>query len=132
MLVSLATAAALVASSVSRTYAQDAGTVPLSLSEALSKALENNLDLAVAKRDPQIALNDVLFQKATFDPFFTSQLGHTETKNELSPFFIGGQVVYASPTSKTTDISADIKQLLSFGASYEALLTSAYTDSKPF
>jgi len=132
MLVSLATVAALVASSVPRVYAQDAGTVPLSLSEALSKALENNLDLAVAKRDPQIALNDVLFQKAAFDPFFTSQLGHTETKNELAPFFIGGQVVYASPKSKTTDISADIKQLLNFGATYEVTLTSAYTDSKPF
>lgn len=132
MLVSLATAAALVASSVPRAYAQDAGTVPLSLSEALSKALENNLDLAVAKRDPQIALNDVLFQKAAFDPFFTSQLGHTETKSEGQPLFIGGRVVYASPKQKTTDISADFKQLLNFGATWEASLSSAYIDAKPF
>jgi outer membrane protein TolC len=131
-LVSLATIAALFASSLPGVRAQDAGAVPMSLSEALTKALENNLDLAVAKKDPEVAWNDVLFQKGAVDPLFTSTLSHTEFKSELSPFFIGGNVVYASPTSKTTDISAEIRQLLNFGASYSIGLTSQYNDSNPF
>jgi outer membrane protein TolC len=131
-LVSLATVAALLASSMPGVRAQDANAVPLSLTEALTKALENNLDLRIAQKDPLIAWNDVLFQKAQFDPLFTSTLSHTEFKSELSPFFIGGNVVYASPTSKSTDISAEIRQLLNFGASYSVGLTSQYNDSNPF
>ena len=52
ILVSLATVAALIASSVPAVRAQGADEVPMSLSECLSQALDNNLDLAIAKKDP--------------------------------------------------------------------------------
>ena len=68
ILVSLATIGALVASSVPAVRAQDADAVPLSLAECLSMALENNLDLAIAKKDPEIADLNVTFQEAAFDP----------------------------------------------------------------
>ena len=42
--------------------------IRMSLAEAQRAALENNLDLVIARKDPRIAALNVDFQKAAFDP----------------------------------------------------------------
>jgi outer membrane protein TolC len=123
---------ALLAAAVPQTVAQDPGSAPMSLSEALSAALENNLDLAIVKQDPRIAMNDVLFQDAAFDPVFDAGASHRERKGELDFFFVGGNVVYAAPKDKSDELTAGISQLLSFGADYRVGLNSTYYDANPF
>jgi len=44
----------------------------LTLRDAIAYALENNLDVAVERFGPQISEQDVIEQKATFDPVFTA------------------------------------------------------------
>jgi outer membrane protein TolC len=130
-LVSLATIAALFASSLPGVRAQDAGAVPMSLSEALTKALENNLDLAVAKKDPEVAWNDLLFQEAAFDPLFQAGLSYGQSKSEAQPAFVLGAAIYVSPSTTSEELFAGISGRLNFGATYEARLTSGKRDSDP-
>jgi len=101
---------------------EPADAVRMSLPECLSRALENNLDLAIAKKDPEIAYQDVLFQKATFDPNFTSDVSHSKQIQEPS------QVFQASEATQD-QIGAGLTGLLKFGASWSAGLTSIRNDS---
>ena len=132
MLVSLAMFGALAVSVVPAAPEDEpADAVRLSLSESLTKALENNLDLAVAKKNPDVAWNDVLFQKATFDPLFSAGATYGENKSELQPAFVGGSVLYVSPKTKNTDVFASLAEHFNFGADLEATLSSNRTDSTP-
>lgn len=122
ILVSLATIGALVASSVPAVRAQDADAVPMSLAECLNKALENNLDLAIAKKDPEIADLNVTFQKAAFDPILGARAGYHASRSEttntttVSP----NPPVSSSESARTVDetLSANLQQTLNFGATY--------------
>ena len=129
--VSLATVGTLLIPAAGTMKAQDASEVRLSLSECLLEALDNNLDLAIAKKDPEVAWNNVLFQKAAFDPLFTAGLDHRETKSELTPAFVGGLVVQVSPKTKTDSIFATISNHFNFGADLEATLSSSKDSSSP-
>jgi outer membrane protein TolC len=129
--VSLATIGALVASSLPAVRAQDADAVPMSLSECLNQALGNNLDLAIAKKDPEVAWNDVLFQKAAFDPNFLAGLAYSESKSEAQPAFVGGAALYVAPKTKGESIFADFSGRLNFGATYQARMSSGKTDYTP-
>jgi len=131
ILVSLATTLALFASSVPAVRAQDVDAVPMSLSECLSGALENNLDLAIDKKNPEVAWNEVLFQKAAFDPNFAAGLDYSERKSEAQPAFVGGAALYVAPKTSTGALFADFSGTLNFGATYQARLTSSKTDYTP-
>jgi len=123
VLVSLATIGALSSPLFVRAAEEDpADAVRLSLNEALNRALEQNLDLSIAKKDPDIAYQDVLFQKAAFDPLFTANISHTEQKSEPSQVFVGSE-------SKQDSLSAGFSGLLKFGATYSAGLESNRLDS---
>ena len=63
IVVSVATTLTLLASSVPAVRAQDADAVSMSLIECLTQALDNNLELEIAKKDPEIAWNNVLFDR---------------------------------------------------------------------
>jgi hypothetical protein len=54
----------------------------MSLSECLTAALANNLDLAIAKKDPKIADLNVMFQKAAFDPVLGAEARHTAKRTD--------------------------------------------------
>ncbi|HZN55549.1 MAG TPA: TolC family protein [Candidatus Polarisedimenticolaceae bacterium] len=132
VLVLLAVMGALTASAAPpESEAEPADAVRLSLSESLVKALENNLDLAVAKKNPDVAWNDVLFQKAAFDPFFSAGISHGENKSELQPAFVGGSVLYVSPKTKTDEVFASIAEHFNFGATLDATLSSNRSNSTP-
>ena len=125
LLVSLTTAGALLAPpSLRAAEDEPADAVRMGLSECLSRALEQNLDLEIAKRDPQIAYQTVLFQEAVFDPLFAAGATHNETKQEPSQ-------VYTGRNNKQDNLNATFSGLLNFGATWSAgLNTSRYdTDS---
>ena len=122
ILVSLATAGALVASSIPAVRAQDADGVPMSLSECLSQALDNNLDLAIAKQDPKIANYGVTFQKAAFDPLLSAGLSHGAVRSHTERVL----TFYPQPPFQTSfetrsvsdNGNVSVTQRLNFGASY--------------
>jgi outer membrane protein len=124
MLVSLATVGALLGSSVPAASAQEGDEVPMSLGEALSKALDNNLDLAIVKKDPEIAEYNVTFQKAAFDPILGASAAHSArrdtTTNTTTVINPPGAPVSTSEAARTIDdtLSANVNQRLNFGASY--------------
>jgi outer membrane protein TolC len=97
----------------------------MSLSECLTTALENNLDLAIAKKDPAIAEYNVTFQKAAFDPVLGARLGHTavrqETTNTTTQLSPPLPSVASTESAKTISDSlrADLSQKLNFGATYD-------------
>jgi outer membrane protein TolC len=125
ILVSLATLVALVASSGSAVLAQDADAVPMSLSECLTEALENNLDLAIAKKDPEVAQFNVTFQKAAFDPGLavTGRYDSVETSTGSTTTVTNppGTPTPSSTSFKrvTEGLSADVAQTLNFGGTYD-------------
>lgn len=94
----------------------DPNAVRMTLGECLTRALENNLDLRIAKLDPAATREAVTFQDAVFDPVLGARAN------------IGG--VTASTTANGIDLpedntrdfwdaSASIAQQLKFGANYE-------------
>src|SRR5262249_604256 len=124
MVVSLAVATALLALGTPKALAQDQDTegVPMSLSECLSRALENNLDLAIAKRDPKIATSSVTFRKAVFDPTLGVGGGHVplrpDTKNAPAVPPNPSTTTDQSARSITDSLNASVAQKLTFGAEY--------------
>src|SRR5215208_4157772 len=64
---------------------------PLSLREALSMALENNKDIAVARENVRIAEFDLLGAKGVYDPRLTTTAFYERAENPISSFLSGGQ-----------------------------------------
>ena len=124
IVVSVATTLTLLASSVPAVRAQDADAVSMSLSECLSQALENNLDLAIAKKDPEIAGLNVTFQKAAFDPLLGASAGYsTVTRNSSNTTTVvnpPGAPVTTNQGDKTVaeTLNANVSQTLNFGMEY--------------
>ena len=96
--------------------------VRMSLSECLARALEHNLSLEIAKKDPEISYQDVLFQKAAFDPLFNAAYSHSEQTSEPSQ-------VFQASKSKQDALSGGFSGLLNFGARWNAGLVSNRLDS---
>jgi outer membrane protein len=100
----------------------------MSLADCLRNALENNLDLVIARKDPLIAEQGIEVQKAPFDPTLaatgsyqqgTSDQSITNTDlTEVPPVTSD----FSLPTSKRTIESADATwaQKLRFGGTYSA------------
>jgi outer membrane protein TolC len=132
-LVSIVTVGALLGASVQLAVAQDAEGVPMSLSEAMTRALKNNLDLEVFKLDPQIAEYNVTFQKAAFDPTLDAHLTHAASRQQSSNV----NVFYPSPPFQSTfstrsvkdTIDGTLSQRLNFGATYA--VSANYGTSPP-
>lgn len=122
VLVSLATIGALMSPLFAQAEEHPADAVRLGLHEALSRALEQNLDLSIAKKDPEIAYQDVIFRKAAFDPMFDANISHTEQKSEPSQVFVGSE-------SKQDQLSGGFSGLLKFGATWGVALESNKLDS---
>jgi outer membrane protein len=137
--VSLATSAVLIASSVPAIRAQDADAVPMSLSECLTTALENNLELTIAKKDPEIAGLNVTFQKAAFDPILGAGLKHAANRlqsAQVFDFVVPPRETQTESRVITDNVDASLAQRLNFGASYEvtanAFTTPGYFGSQTF
>ena len=125
ILVSLATMGALLAPPVSVRAAEEdpADAVRLSLGEVLTRALEQNLDLDIFRKDPELAYQSVLFEKSFFDPNFGASLLHNDDKSEPSQAFQSSRTKFDEARVGFTP------SLLNFGAHWSASLYTQKVDS---
>lgn len=100
--------------------------IRMSLGEAQRAALQNNLDLVIARKDPRIAALNVDFQKAVFDPEIGASVNHAEAKDEPSQ-------VFQSTRSKSDTVGLSWTDRLTFGGEYSLTLGSRKLDApNPF
>lgn len=71
---------------------QDGPRLELSLNDAVERALDANVDIAVARFDPQLADYNVTAAEGFFDPFFFANVDYSSTDTKGSNFFSGGDV----------------------------------------
>ncbi|MBI2902992.1 MAG: TolC family protein [Candidatus Methylomirabilis oxyfera] len=104
----------------------DVGELRLSLREAVLQALKNNLDIAVAGYNPKIATEDVIIQKAVFDPVFSLTADANRTVTPVATALAG-----ATNKSKieNRDLNASLTQKLPIGGSYTLSLTNNRLDT---
>jgi len=109
-------------------HAQGGESVPLSLDEALSTALANNLQLVSAKKDPLIAEQQVEVNRAPFDGVVGASAGFNRVDTDET--IVDNTSAASTPpvTSKSEVPAADVSfnHLLTFGANYS--LTYNYQD----
>jgi outer membrane protein TolC len=67
--------------------------LPLSLDEAVARALEHNVDIAVNRYDPQDAAEAVRELKGFYDPLLTSLISRSSATRPASDFFSGAPEV---------------------------------------
>jgi outer membrane protein TolC len=73
--------------------APSGGTLPLSLDEAVARALENNVDIQVERYNPELAAEDVRAAQGFYDPFLFSTLSKSSTDTKGTNAFSGGTTV---------------------------------------
>ena len=88
-----------------------ARTVRLTLDEAVSRALENNLDIAVQRLNPQIADLDIASAQAAFSPTFDSTIGTASRVQPSTTQLDGGQRV----SMDTATYNAGLTKALKWG-----------------
>jgi len=71
------------------------GTLQLSLDEAVARALENNVDIAVVRFNPELSVQNVRAAEGYYDPFLFSTLSHTSSDTKGTTAISGGTVVNA-------------------------------------
>jgi len=81
------------AAAQARTAVPPGGNLPLSLDEAVARALENNVDIAVERYNPEQSAQDVISAQGYYDPFLFANLSKTSTDTKGTNFFSGGDVV---------------------------------------
>ncbi len=81
------------AAAQARTAVPPGGNLPLSLDEAVARALENNVDIAVERYNPELSAQDVIAAEGYYDPFLFANLSKTSTDTKGTNFFSGGDVV---------------------------------------
>ena len=120
---------------------EEPNAVRMGLNDCLTKALENNLDLRLAKLDPQSTLENVTFQDAAFDAVLGADATYGESKSDFTATRFGieldpdGDPVAVTTVSDDSDdnsftvLGASLSQLLTFGASYIVRLEGNDSDS---
>jgi outer membrane protein len=68
-------------------------TLELSLDEAVERALENNVDIAVERFNPEIAAQSVLSAEGYYVPLLFSNLQHSSTDTKGTSSLSGGEVI---------------------------------------
>jgi outer membrane protein TolC len=69
------------------------GTLQLSLDEAVARALENNVDIAVQRYNPELSVQNVRAAEGYYDPFLFASLSHTSSDTKGTTAISGGTVV---------------------------------------
>ncbi len=93
----------------------------LSLADCLGTALENNLDLVSARKDPLIAEEQVAVNQAAFDGVIGANANLTDSSSDklitdLSPAMLGA--VPGASDDETNSGGVSWSQLLNYGANY--------------
>ena len=69
------------------------GSLPLSLDEAVARALENNTDIAVERFNPELSAQDVRGAEGYYDPFLTGRSTRARPTRRARNAFTGGETV---------------------------------------
>ena len=101
--------AALVEQAAAAQARPAARTTRLTLDEAVSRALENNLDIAVQRLNPQIADLDIASAQAAFLPTFDSTVGSSSRTQPSTTQLDGGQRVVVDTTTYNTGLTQALK-----------------------
>ena len=115
--------AALVEQAAAAQARPAARTTRLTLDEAVSRALENNLDIAVQRLNPQIADLDIASAQAAFLPTFDSTIGSSSRAQPSTTQLDGGQRVVVD----TTTYNAGLTQALTWGG---ATVDASWSNSR--
>ncbi len=100
----------------------DGGTeLSLSLEDAIRMAVENNLNVRIARLDDAIRQRDVVFARSAFDPFFNVSATYAKNRDPTVSFLdvgTGAQGVTVNPSEITT-YSTGVSGLFVLGTSYD-------------
>jgi outer membrane protein TolC len=92
--------------------------VSLSLAQCLRIALDNNLDLVSARKDPEVSAHNVSVEQARFDITLTAGASRFESEEEITSL--------SDLNERTSDgASVGIGRTLEFGADYGVTLQAA-------
>jgi outer membrane protein TolC len=102
----------------------------LSLAECLRTALESNLDLRAAKKNPEIARQSMVIEETAFDSTLSAEAGYGRQSTDTT---------FSDPSgSRETDSEVDLLsgavrwgQKVTFGADYSLGLRASETDPSP-
>ncbi len=100
-------------------------TLELSLEDAVKRALENNVDIAVGKYDPEAAEQDVFGARGAYDPLFTSTLSKRSITSEAQNVFAGAD----KPETDVMTYNFGLRQFLPTGATFQLDFNNAKTDT---
>ncbi len=101
------------------------GELQLSVREAVLLALKNNLDIAIARYNPRITAEDIVIQKAVFDPVFSLTADANRTEVPTASTLQGANVSRV----ENQDLNAALTQALPIGGSYTLSLTNNRQDT---
>ncbi len=85
--------AAEVAAAQARTAVPPGGTLQLSLDEAVARALESNVDIAVERYNPELSAQSVFSAEGYYDPYLYGNLSKTSTDTKGTSALSGGVAV---------------------------------------
>jgi len=101
-------------------FAQDGDKeVSLALADCLRAALENNLDLVSARKDPQIAEQRIEVSEAPFDPTIGANANYDKTKWDQTINDAEGATTDGLYDNKTWNGGVSWTDMLRFGGSYD-------------
>jgi outer membrane protein TolC len=98
------------------------GSLPLSLDEAVARALENNSDITVERFNPELSAQTVRGAEGYYDPFLFATLTKSSTDTKGTNFFSGGETV----NTKSGLWNFGVQQQVQTGAS----LSLAFNNNK--
>jgi len=103
--------------------------VRYTLADCLRIALENNLDLVGARKDPQIAEHQIDSSEARFDGVVGAEVGYQETSQDQTVTDLTSGTAANAPTdSDAANASVSFRHLLDFGANYDVSLNGSTFD----
>ncbi|MCL4821640.1 MAG: TolC family protein [Vicinamibacteria bacterium] len=105
--------------------AQERPTLELGLEDAVKRALENNVDIAVGKYDPEAAEQDVFGARGAYDPLLTSTLSKLSRTSEANNAFAGA----AKPETDVFTYNFGLQQFIPSGATLQVDFSNAKTDT---
>jgi outer membrane protein TolC len=98
-------------------------TVPLTLDDAIARALENNLDIQSARLTPRMQEYSLVSARAAFNPTFQATVGYNNSSNQSTSQLDGG----ARTTTSRNTFNLSVNQPLPW---YGASLSTSFNNSR--
>ena len=93
-------------------------TLQLSLDEAVKRALENNVDIAVDRYNPELSAQGVRSAEGYYDPFLFSTLSHNSSDSPGTSAISGGTVVNSKQDVWNLGVSLPVQTGAAFSVTF--------------